>query len=101
MRLDGFQLLGESNARGSTQHVVRKNKGDCHFSEQFKGFSTRGRSENRISCPLKHSLADPQIGFVVLYAEDGSLGGLVTRGTFDRQPIRHTGAHFLVDSHDT
>ena len=66
MRLDGFQLLGESNARGSTQHVVRKNKGDCHFSEQFKGFSTRGRSENRISCPLKYSLADPQIGFVVL-----------------------------------
>jgi hypothetical protein len=29
------------------------------------------------------------------------LGGLVTRGTFDRQPIRHTGTHFLVDSHDT
>ena len=63
--------------------MVGKDDGDCRFSEQSERFSAGSGSKNQITFPLKHSFADSEIGFVVLYAEDGSLSEVVTDGTFD------------------
>jgi len=52
---------------------VGKNEGNCRVSEQSEGFIAGSGSENRITCSLQHGLAETKVGFVVLYAENGSL----------------------------
>ena len=89
MGLHFFHSGSKSNPGGSTQHVVGENQADWLASQNGEGFRAGTRGENQVAFSLENSLAQAEVGFVVLYAQDGWSAGLSTRKTLASPLIRH------------
>jgi len=82
MRLHFFHAGGEGKAGSSTKHVVRENQAHWRFLQNCEGFRARRCCKNQIAFSLENSFAQPEIGFIVFYTQDGGLAGSSTRRTF-------------------
>src|SRR5437868_6723565 len=89
MGLHFFHSGSKSNPGGSTQHLVGENPADWLASQNGEGFRAGTRGENQVAFSLENSLAQAEVGFVVLYAQDGWSAGLSTRKTLASPLIRH------------
>ena len=89
MGLHFFHASCEGDAGGSAQHVVRKNEAHWLTSQNGEGFRAGTRGEHQVAFSLQNSFAEPEIGFVVLYAKDSGLAGLSTRETLASHPVPH------------